>query len=156
MSTPTPSPSTVPGDPRLPHGEPTGAPSDVGSTQSIGQIVAGLTDDFTTLMRQEVDLAKAEVRQSAQSASRGAGLLGGAGVAGLMAVLFLSVAAWWALGHLIGNDWSALVVGLVWAIVAAAMALAGKKALTQVSGVPRTIESTKQIPDALKGEDHIR
>jgi hypothetical protein len=69
-----------------------------------------------------VELAKAEIRESAKRAGRGAGLLGGAGVAGMLGLLFLSIALWWGLGYLIGNAWSAVVVAVLWGIVALALA----------------------------------
>ena len=57
-----------------------------------------MSRDVSTLMRQEVELAKAELTQSAKRAGKGAGMYGGAGVAGWFTLLFLSVALWWASG----------------------------------------------------------
>lgn len=120
---------------------------------SLGDLVGQVSDDLSTLMRQELDLAKAELRQSATRAGTGAGMLGGAAVAGLMVLIFLSVAAWWALGHAIGNDWSALVVALVWAVIAIVLAVLGRAQLQRVSGLPQTAETVKKIPDAVKGNE---
>jgi hypothetical protein len=80
-------------------------------------------------------------------------MLGGAGFAGYLAVLFLSVAAWWALGNAIGRGWSGLVVAVVWALIAAVLAAMGRKNLNAVRGVPRTVDSVKKIPDAVKGNE---
>jgi hypothetical protein len=77
---------------------------------SLGDLLGEVTRDVSTLMRQEIALAKAELAETGKRAGKSAGLLGGAGYAGMMAVLFVSIAAWWGLGYLIGNAWSAVVV----------------------------------------------
>lgn len=126
--------------------------------RSLGELFGEVTEDLSTLMRQEVALAKAEVQESAKRAGKGAGLLGGAAWAANFALLFASLALWWALGAMIGEGdevpalgWSALIVCGIWALVALVMALMGKKSLDSVEGVPRTTETVQQIPDALKG-----
>src|SRR5918998_4386352 len=93
------------------------------ATTSLGDLLAEVSRDVSTLMRQEVALAKAELRQSATNAGKGAGMFAGAAVAGYLTILFLSIALWWALGYLIGNAWSAVVVAVIWGIVAAILAL---------------------------------
>lgn len=106
-------------------------------------------------MRQEVALAKAEAKQSATRAGKGAGMLTGAALAGWFTVLFLSVALWWALGEVMGRGWAAVVVALLWAVVAAVLAVLGRSQLQKVEGLPQTVETAKKVPDALKGnEDH--
>jgi len=107
-------------------------------------------------MRQEIELAKAELSQSAKQAGKGAGLLGGAGYAALMAVLFLSIALWWGLGHLIDNGWSAVVVAVIWGVIALILYLVGKKEMKSVQGAPRTVESIKQVPEAIKRNEENR
>ena len=71
--------------------------------RSIGEVMGDLTKDVSTLMQQEVALAKAELRQSGQRAGKGIGLFAGAAVAGLLFLVFLSVSAWWGLGQFIGQ-----------------------------------------------------
>ena len=119
----------------------------------IGEVFSAVTSDLSTLIRQEVALAKAEVRQSAIQAGAAAGKLAGAGVAGHMVLLFVSVSAWWGLGQFIGNAWSALVVAAFWAVVGAVLYTSGRSQLGQVEGLPRTTETTKQIPPALAGHE---
>lgn len=132
-------------------GSPDYAPGEV---SSIGTIIANISSDLSTLMRQEVELAKVEVKDSATKAGKGAGLLGGAGVAGHMALLFLSIALWWALGALFDNlGWAAVVVAVIWGIIAAVLASMGRKNLKTINGMPRTVETAKQVPDALKGNE---
>ncbi len=70
--------------------------------RSLGEIASDLLGNASTLIRQEVALAKAEAGQMASRAGKGAGLLGGAGVAGFFALLFASLAAWWGIAVLIG------------------------------------------------------
>jgi hypothetical protein len=125
-------------------------PEEKAATSSIGDLIGEVSRDFSTLLRQEMELAKAELRQSATRAGKGAGLYGGAGVAGHMAVLFLSIALWWGLGYLMGNAWSAVIVAIIWGIIALVMFLIGKREMDAVKGMPQTVESVKKIPDALK------
>jgi len=94
-------------DERIPEGS---TPSESqAATTSLGDLRAELSRDISTLIRQEVELAKAELRESAKRAGKGAGLFSGAGVAGFLALLFLSIALWWGLGYLMGNAWSAVI-----------------------------------------------
>ena len=117
---------------------------------SLGDLLADVTRDMSMLMRQEVELAKAEIKQSGTRAGKGAGLLAGAGVAGHFVLLFLSVALWWGLGNLIGHGWSAVVVAVIWAIIAAILASMGRKELKAIRGMPQTAETLQEIPPTLK------
>lgn len=118
--------------------------------ESLGDLLAEVSRDLSTLIRQEVELAKAELKQTATRAGKGAGLLGGSGYAALMAVLFLSIALWWALGYLVGNAWSGVVVAVLWGIIALILYLVGRKQLKTVTGMPQTVETVKEFPDTLK------
>jgi hypothetical protein len=124
-----------------------------GEQPSLGELVAEVSRDLSTLVRQEAELAKAEMKQSAQRAGKGAGMLGGAGVAGHFVLLFLSIALWWGLGTVMGWGWSAVVVAVVWAVVAAVLAVMGRKELRAVEGMPQTTDSVKKIPHALQGHE---
>lgn len=127
--------------------------------RSLGEIASDLLSNASTLIRQEVTLAKAEVRQSAQKAGKGAGLLGGAAVAGWLALLFVSLAAWWAIALLIGDaarpalGWSGLIVAIVWAVVAGVLAASGKSELNRVDGLARTTDTVSKIPNAMAGNE---
>lgn len=118
--------------------------------ESLGDLLAEVSRDLSTLIRQEVELAKAELKQTATRAGKGAGLLGGSGYAALMAVFFLSIALWWALGYLVGNAWSGVIVAVLWGIVALILYLVGRKQLKTVQGMPQTVETVKEFPDTLK------
>jgi hypothetical protein len=121
--------------------------------RSVGELVSEVSRDLSTLIRQEIELAKAEATQSAKRAGKGAGMFGGAGVAGHMVLLFLSLALWWALGTVMGGGWSGLVVAALWAVVAAVLAARGRSEIKAVEGLPRTADSVKKIPDALRGHE---
>jgi len=116
----------------------------------LGELLSDLTRDVSTLMRQEVELAKVELKESATKAGKGAGMMAGAAWAGHLTVLFLSLALWWALGQLIGLGWSAVVVAVIWGIVAAVLASMGRKELNAIKGMPRTAETVKEIPPTFK------
>lgn len=119
-------------------------------TTSLGDLLGEVTRDMSTLMRQEVDLAKVELKQSATRAGKGSGMLAGAGVAGHFVLLFLSLALWWALGTLMGLGWSGVVVAVIWGIVAAILAALGRKELNAIKGMPQTAETLQEIPPTLK------
>ena len=76
-------------------------------------------------------------------------MLAGAGVAGHFMLLFLSVALWYALGGLMGLGWSAVVVAVIWGVVAAVLASTGRKELKTIMGMPQTAETLQEIPPTL-------
>ena len=128
-------------------------PVPVREERSIGELMGDVTRDLSVLLRQEVELAKAELRESASQAGKGSGLLAGAGVAGFLTLLFVSIAAWWGLGYLIGNAWSGLVVAVIWGVVAGVLVSTGRSELARVRGLPATAETVSKIPNALKGNE---
>jgi hypothetical protein len=117
---------------------------------SLGELLGDVTRDLSTLMRQEVELAKAEAKQSATKAGKGAGMLGGAGVAGHFVLLFLSLGLMFALGALMPLGWAALIVAVLWGVIAAVLASMGRKELKQIKGMPQTGETLSEIPPTLK------
>ena len=123
------------------------------SRPSVGELFSEVAEDLSTLMHQEVELAKAELRQSATRAGKGAGLLAGSGFGGYMVLLFASIAAWWGIGDAIGHGWSALVVAAIWLIVAAVLGLMGHREISAVPGIPQTAQTVKKIPDAVRGNE---
>ena len=119
---------------------------------SVGQLISEVTSDLSKLMRQELELAKAEVRQEATKSGKALGMLGGAGFAGYMVALFVSIALWWALANVMDEGWAALIVAALWAVIGAVLATVGRKRLRAVNPKPeRTIQTLKEVPDALKG-----
>jgi hypothetical protein len=125
-------------------------------TTSLGDLLGEVTRDLSTLMRQEVELAKAELKQTGTRAGKGGGMLAGAGVAGHFVLLFLSLALWWALGTVMGLGWSAVVVAVIWGIIAAVLASMGRKELSAIKGMPQTVETLQEIPPTLKPSEETR
>jgi hypothetical protein len=129
-----------------------GEPVDVADS-SVGELMSNVMKDLSTLVRQEVELAKAEVKTEAGKAAKGAGMLGGAGFAGYMVALFLSVALWQGLANVMDGGWAALIVAAVWALAGAALYATGRREVRRINPKPeRTVETLQQVPDALKGE----
>jgi Putative Actinobacterial Holin-X, holin superfamily III len=132
-------------------------PSEVkAANTSLGDLLGEVTRDLSTLIRQEMALARAELKESAGKAAKGAGTLGGAAYAAGMAVLFLSIALWWALGDLIGLGWSAVIVAVLWAVIALILYTVGRKEIKQIEGAPQTVETLKEIPETLKRNEENR
>jgi hypothetical protein len=124
---------------------------DVGSA-SVGELIGEVAQDLSTLMRQELALAKAEVKEEAIKAAQAAGMLGAAGFAGYMVLLFASVAAWWGLAEVMAKGWAALVVTAVWAVIGAVLFAVGRRRIRDVNPKPeRTAKTVKELPDAIKG-----
>jgi hypothetical protein len=121
--------------------------------RSLGEMLSAVTANVSTLMQQEMALAKAELKQSGTRAGKGIGLFAGAAAAGMLFLVFLSVSAWWGLGQFIENQWSALVVAVIWAIVAGVLAMVGKKEFDRIRGIPQTTETLSKVPNALKGHE---
>jgi putative superfamily III holin-X len=114
-------------------------------SMSTGQLVGEIAGDLQKLLKQELELAKAEVQQEAGKAATAAGMLGGAGLAGYLFVLLASLAAVFGLGNLMDLGWAALIVAAGWGIVGAALFALGHARLRRVSPKPeRTIQTMKE------------
>lgn len=111
--------------------------------RSLGDLVQTATRDLSLLVSQEVALAKAEIKRDVAAAGKGAGLFGGAGFTGLLALVFLSIALAFAIGRPTTLGVGFLVVGLLYLVAAAVLALSGKKALAQVGPPEKTIKTLK-------------
>jgi ABC-type multidrug transport system fused ATPase/permease subunit len=120
------------------------------SDRSLGELVGNVANDLSTLMRQEIDLAKAELRQEVSKAGQAGGMFAGAGIAGLMILIFLSVALWWGLSNVMDGGWAGLIVAAIWAAIAAVLFVVARNRLRQVRGLPLTAETAKEIPTAVK------
>ena len=122
------------------------------SRMSVGDLVGEVSRDMSQLVRQEMQLARAELRQDAKQTGQAAGAFGGAGFAGYMVALFVSIALWWALANGMDEGWAALIVAAIWGVVAAVLAVLGRTRMRQVNPKPeRTVQTLQQVPDALKG-----
>jgi len=125
--------------------------SEQAENTSIGELIGNISDDLSQLFRQEVELAKAEIKQEAGKAGKAAGMLGGAGFAGYLAVVLLSLAAVFGLDAIMPAGWAALIMAVVWAAIGAALYVAGKKKLETVDPMPRrTVDTLKEDAQWLK------
>ena len=89
---------------------------------------------------QVIALAKAELKQEALRAGRPWGMLGGAGFAGYMVLLFASIAAWWGLAEVMAAGWAALVVTAIWAVIGAGLFAMGRQRMREINPKPeRTV-----------------
>lgn len=114
--------------------------------ESIGELFHRLSEDTSTLIRQELELARAELREKAQEAGKGAGLFGAAGVTGLLAAGTLTAFLVLVLDTAMDSWLAALIVALVLGAVAGALALTGKDRLSRAQPpVPeQTIDTVKE------------
>jgi hypothetical protein len=114
------------------------------SDKSLGELVAAATKDLSLLVTQEVALAKAELKKEVAHAGKGAGMLGGAGFLGLFALIFLSIALAYAISWFgIGLGWGFFIVGMLYLVGAAVLALLGKKQISKVGPPEKTIATVK-------------
>jgi len=121
------------------------------SETSVGELIGNISNDLSTLFRQEVELAKAELKQEASKAGKAAGMLGAAGFAGYLVVVLLSFALVAALSNVMDPGWAALIVAVIWAIVGAVLYANGRKKLKTVDPTPRrTVETIKEDAQWLK------
>jgi len=134
--------------PTAPGGQPAHAADD---GQSVGELISEVAGDVSRLFRQEVELAKAEVKAEATKAGKAAGMLAGAGFAAYMVAVLLSLALVFALGAVMPDGWAAVIVAVLWAVVAAVLYAAGRKRLRTVSPVPQqTVETLKEDAEWLR------
>jgi hypothetical protein len=127
---------------------------DVSGT-SVGTLLGDVTRDLSTLMRQELALAQAEVKQEVSKTAKGAGALSGAALAGYFVLLFLSIALWSALSNLMDAGWAGLIVAVLWGVIGAALFVVGRGQLRRVHPKPeRTVDTLGQVPEALRPGHH--
>lgn len=113
--------------------------------RSLGDIVGDVASDLTTLVKQEMELARTELKQEATKAGKGAGLLGGAGVAGHLALIFLSLTLTFLLDNWMPLEVAALITTAVWAVVAAVLAARGRTELRRTNPqLPETQHTLKE------------
>ena len=114
-------------------------------TRSLGEIVGEVTSDLSELFKKEVELAKVELKQEATKAGKGAGMLAAAGVAGLMVLIFISMTLMWLLDRQLPLDLSALIVTLLWAVIALVLVSIGRKNLKKANPqLPQTQQTLKE------------
>ncbi|AKH82165.1 hypothetical protein AA958_07870 [Streptomyces sp. CNQ-509] len=122
-----------------------GAQEPSGADGSVGELVSAVTSDAQTLFRQEMELAKAEMRQEAVKAGKAAGMFGGAGFAGYMVAVFLSLAGVAALNNVMDAAWAALIITGVWALIGLILFARARSGMRSVSPTPdQTMATLKE------------
>jgi uncharacterized membrane protein YqjE len=114
--------------------------------QPIPELLKELSTQTSTLVRQELELAKAEMAEKGKRAGLGAGMFGGAGVFGLLALGAFTACVIAALATAMDVWLAALIVAVVWAAVAGAFALVGRNKTREAAppAPEQAIESTKE------------
>lgn len=113
---------------------------------SVSDLVRTLSEQASRLARQEMELAKVELKQKGKAAGVGAGAFGGAGVTALYGVGALTAAAIMGLATVVAGWLAAIIVAVVWFAVAGTLALVGRTGLKRM-GTPvpeETIETVKE------------
>jgi len=115
-------------------------------SQSTGELVKQLSEQTTTLVRKEFELARAELTAKGKTAGEGAGMFGGAALAGLLALGTLTALVLSLLDKAMDFSLAALIVTLVYAAIAGAFALGGRERIKR--GLPpapqQTVETVKE------------
>jgi uncharacterized membrane protein YqjE len=115
-------------------------------SSSTGDLLKQLSEEVSTLVRQEVELAKSELTEKGKKAGLGAGMFGGAGLFGVTAFFALTTCLILALSQGMDSWLAALIVTVVYGAVAGVLALAGKKKVEE-AGPPQpeqTVETLKE------------
>ena len=114
-------------------------------SRSLGEIVGDISSDLTTLVKKELELARTELKEEAAKAGKGAGMLGGAGVAGLLALILASFALSYLLDNWMPVELAFLITTLLWAVVAAVLAARGRAELKKSNPqLPKTQQTLKE------------
>lgn len=124
------------------------------SDESVGDLVNEVTGNASTLIRQEVALVKAELREEIREAVTGISLLSAAGVIALLAGLMLSMAAGLGIGRAMGEGWTWLgfvIVGVAYLVIAGIAGLMGRKKADEATPpAPRSTRQAQKTADAAK------
>jgi uncharacterized membrane protein YqjE len=114
--------------------------------EPIGELLKRLSNETTQLVRQELELAKAEMAEKGKKAGAGAGMFGAAGVTGLLSLGALTACLVLALDRAVADWLAALIVAAVWAAVAGILALRGRDKVQEATPpVPeQTVETVKE------------
>jgi hypothetical protein len=122
---------------------------------TIGRLVTDASRDISSLITQEIQLAKAELKVSVKAGGVGLGLFAAAAFVAVLAVIMLSVAFAYLIhwnGDGLALQWAFLIVFGVYLIIAALLGFVGYRKFKQVGPPDKAIHQGKEIPRALKGQ----
>lgn len=128
------------------------APTPAPDGRSIGALIGDITQDVTTLLREELELARVQLRQEAIRTGK-ATALAGATAAAQLTLLFASVTVCWWLSHYMNLGYAALLIALLWAAVCVALYLNGTHRLRTLRlGPDRRQHRPGRAPVAARSE----
>jgi uncharacterized membrane protein YqjE len=115
-------------------------------SHSTGDLVKQLSEQTTTLVRKEIELAKVELSEKGKVAGKGAGMFGGAGVVGLLALGTLTAMILALLDKAMDFWIAALIVTVIYGAIAAVMAMAGRDRIKAATppAPEQTVETVKE------------
>ena len=119
---------------------------------SIGTLVSNASEQVSTLVRGEIELAKAEVMGSVKKGAVGGGLFGAAGVIALYSTFFLFFAFAEMLASWMHRGWAFLIVFLIMIALAGLMALIGFRSVKKIQAPKRTIDSVNELKNLVPGQ----
>jgi hypothetical protein len=111
---------------------------------SLGELFTEMTGELSTLFRKEIELAKTEAREEVSSAGKAGAMFGGAAVAGLLALILLSLALAWLLDQGLNTALSFAIVGVAWVIAAFVLQRVGRTKLAHLQVLPKTKATIKE------------
>ena len=112
--------------------------------RSLSELLSEVTTEVGNLFRKEVELARVETSEQVSRAAKAGAMLGAAAVVGFLTLILLAFAAAWGLSELVPEGVAFLIVGLLFGIVAAVLASAGKKKIASVNPMPdQTVQTLK-------------
>ncbi len=122
------------------------------SSEGLGAMVSGVTEDLSLLVKDQIALAKSELRESARNAASSTALLVGAGVLAFLGLVFLLLTLAWVLVALGLPTWAGFgIVTLLLVVVAVILALVGRSRVQQVHAPERTQQQLAELPTVLPG-----
>ena len=126
-------------------------PRTTSSEETLGALLATASRDLSTLVRSEIELAKAEVKVDVKNGVMGGAMFGAAGFLGVLAIILLSIAAAYGLVAAgLHPGWAFLVVAVVYLLIAGLLAVVGKRTVSKVGPPERTSRTSKETAAVLK------
>ena len=114
----------------------------IDAEQSLGELMGRMTSDVGSLISTQIELAKVEIKEEVSRAGKGAGMVGGGGLAAWFALLLVSMGIAFGIGNAMDSvGWGFVIVGLVYAVIAAVLVLKGRQ---QISSATPIAEQTKE------------
>jgi hypothetical protein len=128
--------------------------SSIETEQKLSALVSSAAQDVSALVRGEIALAKAEVKQDAREAATGGGLFGAAALLGLFALIMLCFAAAYGLHATnLGLAWCWLIVAGAFLVLAGGCSLVGRARFKRIRGAQATKRTATQTLAVLKRVD---